>query len=180
MVNNMNPSFSFPVAVTTLALIEPQQRNAWLPRLWCLLQRAYQNVKGGLHYRDPDELLATSHEWLLGVCQDEVIAALVLEPKKGRKIVALAADCREEQRDTAIITLGNLLRDQWSSAWSEVSEKAEKFALRNGGADFRISNREAQALTGKPILDLNPDGYHYTRMILGHAKEKLMLGTPLC
>lgn len=166
--------------VETVQLIDSTERTLWLPQLWKLLQLAYQDVKGGLHYSTPRELLETSHEWLLGVHEENVIAALVFEPKKGRKIVALAADRSEHQRDTAIMTLGHLLRSQWKTAWSEVSEKAEKFALRNGGDTFRIPNRQASDLTGKPILDINPDGFHYTRLIMGQAKEKLMLGTPAC
>jgi len=166
-------------AVEAVPLIDNAERTRWLHPLWKLLQQAYRDVKGGLHYSNPHELLETSHEWLLGMHEGNVIAALIFEPKKGRKIVALAADCSEHQRERAIMTLGHLLHSQWQMAWSEVSEKAEKFALRNGGDDFRIPNRQAGHLTGKPILDFNPDGFHYTRLIMGQAKEKLMLGTTI-
>jgi hypothetical protein len=39
-----------------------------------------------------------------------------------------------------------------------------------------VDNKYAQLLTDKKILDLNPDGYHYTRLIQGEPHEKVILG----
>jgi hypothetical protein len=40
-----------------------------------------------------------------------------------------------------------------------------------------LSNKFAAALTGKEILELNPDGFHYTRLIQGEPHEKIIYGT---
>jgi hypothetical protein len=39
-----------------------------------------------------------------------------------------------------------------------------------------IPNSFAATLTGKEILELNPDGFHYTRLISGHPHEKIIYG----
>jgi hypothetical protein len=46
--------------------------------------------------------------------------------------------------------------------------------LRSGAKP--IDNKYAEFLTGKKILDLNPDGYHYTRLIQGEPHEKIIVG----
>ena len=50
----------------------------------------------------------------------------------------------------------------------------EKMLARAGATP--LSNQLAATLTGKEILDLNPDGYHYTRLIAGHPHEKIIYG----
>jgi len=59
-------------------------------------------------------------------------------------------------------------------SWAEVSGPAEKLAIRNGAKP--IPNKYAAYLSGKEILELNPDGYHYTRLIQGEPHEKIMYG----
>ena len=39
-----------------------------------------------------------------------------------------------------------------------------------------MPNQYAGLLTGKQILELNDDGYHYTRLIHGEPHEKVIYG----
>jgi hypothetical protein len=59
-------------------------------------------------------------------------------------------------------------------AWAELSGPAEKLMLKAGAKP--INNKYAEFLTGKKILELNPDGYHYTRLIQGEPHEKIIIG----
>jgi hypothetical protein len=47
--------------------------------------------------------------------------------------------------------------------------------MKRLGAD-PIPSEYAGMLTGKEILDINPDGYHYTRLIAGYPHEKIIYG----
>ena len=59
-------------------------------------------------------------------------------------------------------------------SWAEVSGTPETFAKRLGAQP--IPNKYAAYLTGKEILELSPDGYHYTRLIMGEPHEKIIYG----
>ena len=57
-------------------------------------------------------------------------------------------------------------------AWGEVSDKMEHVIIKRGGTP--IPNIYASKLTKKDILQYNPDGYHYTRLINGAPHEKII------
>ena len=59
-------------------------------------------------------------------------------------------------------------------SWSEVSHKIEALLGKSGAKP--VPNKFAAMLTGKKILELNPDGYHYTRLIQGEPFEKVIYG----
>ena len=59
-------------------------------------------------------------------------------------------------------------------AWSEVSGAPEKLMAKAGAK--AVPAMYAGILTGKEILDINPDGYHYTRLIMGNPYEKIIYG----
>lgn len=64
---------------------------------------------------------------------------------------------------------------KFSRSWTEVSGAMEHILRKNGAEP--IPNYMAKELTGKDILEFNPDGYHYTRMISGEPHEKIIFGT---
>ncbi len=142
------------------------------------MQAAYKDVAGGLHFSSPENMLEDTQSWEILYQDGQVLAVLLYKHKHGRKIVALGVTEHENYRRDAVSKLGNLIRERLNSAWIEVSEKAETFVLRNGGEQHRVSNDFAKKLTGKSILSLMDDGFHYVREICGIQKQKLILGTP--
>jgi hypothetical protein len=59
-------------------------------------------------------------------------------------------------------------------SWVEVSGPAEKLMLKMGAKP--VPNKFAEFLTSKKLLELNSDGFHYTRLIQGEPHEKLIVG----
>lgn len=64
---------------------------------------------------------------------------------------------------------------KFARSWGEVSGAMEHILRKNGAEP--IPNYMAKMLTGKDIIELNPDGYHYTRMIGNTPHEKIIFGT---
>jgi murein tripeptide amidase MpaA len=64
--------------------------------------------------------------------------------------------------------------EKMKRGWAEVSGPAEKLAQSTNTKP--IPNKFASYLTDKEILNLNPDGYHYTRLIMGEPHEKIIYG----
>ncbi len=163
----------------TLLSLTAEERSPWSSRVWQLLNETYQSVPGGLHFSSPAAMLEETPTWEILQTEEELLAVLLYKPKHGDKLVAFGATQNPTRRRDAVRQLGQRIGQRLRSAWLEVSEQAEAFVLRHGGESFRISNRYAAELTGKPILNLNPDGFHYVRHICGLDKQKLILGTPL-
>jgi hypothetical protein len=59
-------------------------------------------------------------------------------------------------------------------SWAEVSGAPEAIMKRAGAKP--LPNKYAAPLTGKEILEYNPDGIHYTRLIAGEPHEKVIYG----
>ncbi|MDD4914835.1 MAG: hypothetical protein PHW13_07335 [Methylococcales bacterium] len=161
-----------------IRLVDSHQCSVWKNSVWDLLDTAYRNVAGGLHFASPDAMLDETQEWEILHDSGQILAALLYKHKHGRKIIAFGVTEQECRRHEVISTLGEIIRHRLTDAWIEVSERAESFVLRNGGDHRRIPNRYASQLTGKSILSLKDDGFHYVREICGIRKQKLIVGTP--
>lgn len=145
-----------------------------------LLQNAYANVKGGLHFSSADKLLLSTNMWELIYFENTIVAVVVYKAKKGLKMVALGV---AENLDFALKEhtkrmLAYLFRMTFKNTWMEVSEAAEKFIMRHGGEQYFVSNTMAKSLTGKNDIALCDDGFHYTRSINGIVKRKIIVGKP--
>ncbi len=162
----------------SLILTQPHAQREWLQPVWTLLDQAYRQVAGGLHYTTPEAMLEETPVWELLLDEGRLQAALLYKRKHGLKIVALGVSDDEARRPMAVARLGQVISDRLHQAWIEVSERAECFVLRHGGESRRIRNHHAARLTGKPLLSLHADGYHYVREIQGLRKLKLIVGTP--
>jgi len=144
--------------------------------VFTLLQESYKDVKGGLHFKDKDELIINTDIWKVIYYNESIVGVIIYKAKKGLKMVALGVT--NSFRFMAKKMLGYLLKVSLSKTWMEVSEAAEKFILKHGGHNFLLSNKLASKLTGKEILELCDDGYHYKRIINGVMKEKVIIGNP--
>ena len=144
-----------------------------------ILYESYRSVKGGLHFSSKDELIIKTDKWRVIYYDTEIVGVIIYKAKKGLKMVAMGLHQHIEKplRNLAKQTLVSIFKFTFSHTWMEVSEGAEAFILKNGGHNFMIPNELAQQLTGKEILGLCEDGYHYKREINGIIKTKLMIGT---
>ena len=147
--------------------------------VFAILKNAYKNVAGGLYFKNKDELIFTTDLWKVIYLEENIVGVVIYKFKQGLKMVALGiADFLNNKFQFFIKTmLTYIFQHTFANTWIEVSEGVEKIILKNGGKNFLIKNTLANQLTGKPILSLLEDGYHYTREINGITKTKVIVGT---
>jgi hypothetical protein len=147
--------------------------KVYIDEIWDILQRSYAPIGGFLTASTKEELIQKS--WMAKCVKKngKIVAVRLYKDQHGRKGIAGGTD-------------GSAIGKQWfmkmiqedikfGRSWSEVSGAMEHI-LRKSGAE-PIPNYLAKSLTGKDILELNPDGYHYTRLIGGEPHEKIIFGT---
>jgi hypothetical protein len=147
--------------------------------VFTILQDAYENVTGGLHFKNKDELINTTDLWKVIYLEENIVGIVIYKAKKGLKMVALGIANFLNTKSQLFVKsmLSHIFKLTFANSWMEVSEGVEKFLIKNGGKKFFIKNSFASQLTGKTILSLDDDGYHYKREINGVAKTKIMIGT---
>jgi hypothetical protein len=148
--------------------------------VFLLLQKAYTQVKGGLHFASADELVAKTSTWRVIYFNETIVGVVIYKAKCGLKMVALAiaSELEKPLKKHTKTMLAYLFKVTFNNTWMEVSEGAEQFIVKHGGAKYFLSNTFADSLTGKDIVELCDDGYHYKRMINGVLKTKVILGNP--
>jgi len=147
--------------------------------VFTILQNAYKNIQGGLHFKDKDDLINKTDLWKIIYLDETIVGVIIYKAKKGLKMVALGIASFLNKKSKFLIKtmLSNIFKLTFSNTWMEVSEGVEKFILKHGGEGFLIKNTFANHLTGKVILSLDEEGYHYKREINGVVKTKVMIGT---
>jgi len=145
----------------------------YIDEIWEILQKSYAPIGGFLTASSKEDLIRKS--WMAKCVKkdNKLVAVRLYKDQYGRKGIAGGTD-------------GSSIGKQWfmkmiqedikfSRSWTEVSGAMEHILRKNGAEP--IPNYMAKELTGKDILEFNPDGYHYTRMIAGEPHEKIIFGT---
>ena len=140
--------------------------------VWDLLQKAYADKGGFKSAPDIEALVSDSGMWKLSRRGGKINAALIYKDMHGRKMIGLATDGTRR----GIADYANTLATDMSMkrAWAEVSGKPEAYLIRLGAKP--IPAKYAPMLTGKSIIEFNPDGIHYTRLLSGEPHEKALYG----
>lgn len=162
------------------------EKMAYADEVWDMLQRSYKKIGGFKSAGSPEELANDAGYWKLVRRGDKITAVGVYKksPKtKNFKMIASATETELNPDTGEYKATAQGLRDynmvkssdiKTQRSWAEVSGPAEKIMMRSGATP--IDNKYAEFLTGKKIVDLNPDGYHYTRLIQGEPHEKVIVG----
>jgi hypothetical protein len=155
-----------------LNLLSPEQKEQIAPEVWDLLQLSYEKVGGFKSAASPEELIQKSHLWKAVRRNGKITAVSIYKDHLGRKSIASGTDgSTQGKKDYGMLKTDDL---KLKRAWAEVSGPVEKIMIRGGAKP--VSNKLAAFLTGKEIMELNPDGHHYTRRISGEAHEKIIFG----
>jgi len=137
------------------------------------MQLSYEPIGGFLSAKSKEELIQKVAFTKMVRKDGKIVAASLYKDSHGRKRIASGTD------GTSIgkLALRQILREdvKFDRAWGEVSGKMEHIAKKDGAVPY--PNILAADLLKKKILELNPDGYHYTRMIQGEPHEKIIYGT---
>lgn len=155
-------------------LHSPDQKRAVIDDIIPMLNLAYKNVDGGLGNIDPENLINTPGIWKLVRKDGEFIGGKLYRDYKGRKTrLTLHNGSQEGRAAVKSIMQTDMNQDR---SWTEASGAVEKVLLRKGGKP--VSNKEAGKILGKEILELDPDGFHYTREVApGRVKRLIIIGT---
>jgi len=163
-----------------------EEKLPYAKQVWDMLQKTYQSIGGFKSASSVEELMNDPGYWKIVKRGDKLTAVNIYKksPKtKNYKTIASASETVfDPEKDRYKATPAGIkdylmIKDsdiKTNRSWTEVSGKAETM-MRSGGAK-PVSNQYAEMLTGKPILDLNDDGYHYTRLIQGEPHEKIIYG----
>ncbi len=164
-------------ATKTLTLKRDTQRLRYIDRVWELLEEGYKDVKGGLFFSSKENLLKTTVQWKVVVCNNKIIAVTIYKAKKGLKLVAMTASQATAYKKIAINALAKLIKRDLKKCWMELSESAERFVLKFA-SEYTVKNSLVAQIIEKDIT-LSTDGIHYFRTIKNINKEKILLGTPV-
>lgn len=154
-------------------LFKPTDKEKYASEVWDMLIKAYEPVGGFGTAANVEELVNTPGMWKLVVRDGAVSALTIYKDQHGRKAIASATNAtRAGSKDYRMIRQDDTTLTR---SWAEVSGKPEELFKKIGAAP--IPHKFANILTGKHILKYNDDGYHYTRLIAGTPREKIIYGT---
>jgi hypothetical protein len=155
-----------------LSLLSVEDRRKYIDEVWDMLQKSYAKVGGFKSAPNKEELLKETDFWKLVKKNGKIVAIALYKFKRGRKSIAGGTDGTDLGKEWLMkIFLEDL---QQNRSWSEVSDKVELIKTKMGY--FKIPNKFVEEILNKPIISLDPDGYHYTRMIAGEPHTKMMVG----
>jgi len=161
---------------TKILTLTKGRRQRHIDRVWELLEEGYKDVKGGLFFTSKENLLNTTSQWKIIICNNKIIAVTIYKSKKGLKLVAMTASKVAEYKKIAVKALAKLIKKDLKSCWMELSEAAERFVMKFA-SNYIVKNNLVAQIIDKEIT-LSADGIHYYRTIKNINKEKILLGTP--
>lgn len=174
------------LAERVINLWTPEQKSEYADVVWDMLNRSYQKMGGFKSAANVEELIDTPGLWKLIQRGDKITALNIYKPSEkttNLKSIAVATDTELDPEKNSYVATTQGKKDlsmikgediRLNRAWVEVSGPAEKLMLKMGANP--VPNKFAEFLTGKRVLELNSDGYHYTRLIQGEPHEKLIVG----
>lgn len=150
-----------------------EDKRLYIDDAYELIQKAYQSIGG---YPDTkEELIQDTLLWKMVRKGDKIVALRMYKDKNGRKAIAAATDGTQTGKEYLIQIISDDIK--YDRSWSEVSGKMEHLLSKYGA--IPVPNKYAAELTRKEILRLDPDGFHYDRMIGGEPHTKIiMTGIP--
>ena len=155
-----------------LNLFTAADKQKYVDQVWDILQSSYASVGGFKTSPSKEDLINTTGLWKLVRRGDDGITALkVYKDLYGRKSVGSGTNGTIQGKKDYILLKDSDVRLQ--RMWSEASGPVEHMLEKNYEP---IPNKYAAFLTGKEIVSLDPDGYHYTRMIMGAPHVKKLFG----
>jgi hypothetical protein len=159
---------------TYVNAINPDQKQKYAKQVWDILQDSYSSLPGGFATAATiEELIEKSWLWKMVKKDGKIVAVQIYKDKHGRKGIAGGTDGSRVGKEAFSKIVADDIK--LNRSWAETSGAPERIMTKLGATP--VPNSLAAMLTGKEILSLNPDGYHYTRLIAGKPYEKIIFGT---
>ena len=152
-------------------LLKKEEKEKYVDIVWDILQKSYAPLGGYKSVASKDELINDSFLWKLIKKDNKIITVAIYKDKFGRKGMGKGSDGSVEGKRGLIKIIEEDIK--LNRSWGEVSGKLAEIMIEKGA--IPVPNTMAAKITGKNIISLNPDGYHYTRMIGGQPHEKIIV-----
>lgn len=156
-------------------LFNKSEKEKYFHEIKNLIIETYSYI-GGYNGKIED-FLNDNYFWKLVRKNDKIVAGRIYKDRLGRKSICSFTD------GTHIGKIGLksiIIEDlKLGRAWVEVSGKMEnlyKYSLKATPLPHSII-KIIMDLMGKKVIDWNPDGYHYTRLIKGVPITKVIYGS---
>lgn len=167
--------FELLVEKETKEITSSDTKQELSQEMWDILDKSYAALGGFKSYDSPEHMVHTPGTWVVSYDDNNTLTSgIIFKNQFGNKLVGLGTNGQPESKQdiTHILNTMKSKRD----FWAEVSGPLEKMFNR---MDLpKISNKYAEKLTGKAILELDEDGYHYVRFIAGQPIRKIIMGYP--
>lgn len=156
-----------------LNLSDEKSKAAYADQVWDILQKSYAKIGGFTVHASPEELAQKTGIWKLVRRGQDITAVTIYKDKLGRKISAVGTNGTDQgKQDYKMLQAGESSQKR---SWVEASGAVERLMAKDPNS-VGIPNRYASALLNKEIMSYDPDGVHYTRMIGGTPRVKIMFG----
>jgi len=157
-----------------LNLIDPDAKQEYVDQIWDMLSKSYSYVGGYKGAKDKKELIYDSGIWKIIKRGDHITAFRIYKDSFGRKGIASGTNqTKQGTRDFHLLSKQDL---SMKTTWSEVSDKMEDHFIKLGAKP--VSNTYVKLLLPGKKIELDDDGYHYYREIMGTKKRKMIVGFP--
>ena len=170
--------------------IDRKEREKYADEVWELLQKSYAKIGGikGSGFNSKQDMIDNIPFWKLTKKNGKIIVANFYKDKNGRKRVATATDGSDEAKKA----LANILVQEFSRSYFEVSKGMLKFLINLVGMDFikkyAKTPKEAGKILKKDISLPDDNDSHmvkypelkdflYQRKIASKLETKILLGT---
>ncbi len=157
-------------------LVTPTQRKRYASYVWQLLQNTYDKYGSGmgLSGANLDNLINTPGVWKASFIDGKIVAGVIYRNSSGHKVrLVFHNDTRDGKNALKAILSDDITGNK---SWGEFSGNLEKVMLNLGGKP--IPNTQAERILGQKILELDPDGFHYTREVSpGVVKTQMLIGS---
>jgi hypothetical protein len=154
-------------------LVTPEQRRPHAGEVWALLTHTYSKYGSGLSGAELENLITTPGIWKVSRKNGKMVAGIIYRDSYGRKVrLVFHDDTREGKSELKSILTADVTHGR---SWGEFSGNLERLMINLGGKP--IPNTEVERILGQKILELDPDGYHYTREVSpGVVKQQILIG----
>jgi hypothetical protein len=150
---------------------EPTKRQ-YVDVIWDMLDNTYNKLGGFKSSPDKEHLITDTSLWKIIRKGGKIIAVKIYKDRHGRKSIGSAHDGTPQGKSELIKMVIDDIR--YKRMWGETSHGMEKFYIKQGLEP--LPNKYAEKILEKPILSLDSDGIHYTRMIQGLPHVKVIYG----
>lgn len=148
------------------------EKQKYADEVWDLINKSYIKAGGFYSSNSKEDLINNSKLWKLVLRNGRISALKVYKDRFGLKSIALASDgTLQGKNDVKMLVKDDV---KYERMWGEFSGAPEHI-LKKFNA-IPIKSKFAEFLTGHKILSYDADGYHYTRLIKGNPKTKIIYG----